>query len=168
MTILLQALYFMLPAYVANMAPVFAQRILGSWGSAPINERLLGSHKTYRGFIAGICAAIVTIYLQRYWTTYALVPYERINIVPYGFLLGFGALFGDAVKSLAKRRRGIAPGVRWMPWDQLDFIIGALVFIAPLYMPSWRHILIILIVSPVLHILTNQLGYALGIKSTRW
>jgi CDP-2,3-bis-(O-geranylgeranyl)-sn-glycerol synthase len=36
---------------------------------------------------------------------------------------------GDALKSLVKRRVGIAPGAPWIPWDQLDFALGALVLV---------------------------------------
>jgi hypothetical protein len=32
----------------------------------------------------------------------------------------------DSVKSFVKRRVGIAPGAPWIPFDQLDFVIGAL------------------------------------------
>ena len=46
-----------------------------------------------------------------------------------GLLLGSGALIGDAVKSFFKRKEGIKPGNRFIPWDQLDYSIGSLVLL---------------------------------------
>ena len=40
-----------------------------------------------------------------------------------GLALGGGAMFGDALKSLIKRARGIAPGQRWVAghgWSTQD------------------------------------------------
>lgn len=60
------------------------------------------------------------------------------------------------------------PGSQWIPFDQLDFVVGGLVFILPIYQPSWQVWLVLLIVSPLLHILTNRLGFYLGIKKVKW
>jgi len=35
-----------------------------------------------------------------------------------------GALLGDLIESIIKRKRGLARGARWWPWDQLDAVIG--------------------------------------------
>src|SRR4051812_27852644 len=48
-----------------------------------------------------------------------------------GAWIGLGALSGDLVKSFAKRRRGILPGQAWIPFDQIDWLLGALAFAAP-------------------------------------
>lgn len=168
MRLILESLYFMLPAYAANMAPVFAARACKNRWSRPISKQLLGAHKTYRGFIVGILVATGVVYLQRFWMTYALVPYGEIDVLVWGPVFGFGALGGDAVKSFFKRRRGLPPGARWMPWDQIDFILGALIGVSPLYLPDIKHILIILIISPLLHIISNFIGYQAGFKETQW
>lgn len=172
----------MLPAYVANMAPVFAAKILGKWGAFPIDfgktlggKRICGDHKTIRGFVCGLLAAWGILFLQRYlmnssgfFFQLSIIQYEAVNLWLFGFLFGFGALFGDAVKSFFKRRVGVPPGERWIPWDQLDFIFGALLFVSFVYIPQIHIILIILLFSPILHILTNQIGYLLKIKNTKW
>jgi len=179
---LLRCLYFMLPAYLANMAPVFAQK-LGvlkflarpvdggkTWKGKPI----FGAHKTWRGFVVGILAAIVTAWLQGFfysWNSFraiSFIDYSTVNLWTLGFLFGFGALFGDLVKSFFKRRINLAPGAPWIPFDQLDFVVGALIFVAPIYFPSWPAVVVILLVSFILHVLTNNLGYLLKIKNTRW
>ena len=46
-----------------------------------------------------------------------------------GFLLGFGALLGDALGSFLKRRLGIGRGKPAPILDQLDFIIVALILV---------------------------------------
>lgn len=166
--IILESLYFMLPAYAANMAPVFAKKLLGARWSTPINERALGAHKTYRGFVAGILAAIAVVSVQRYWQDFALLPYAQLNVWVYGFLFGCGALAGDAVKSYFKRRRAIAPGQPWLPWDQVDFSIGTLMALAPIYLPPLPHIVCILVLSPILSWCANRIGFMLRIKETKW
>ncbi len=182
MIFVLRCLYFMLPAYLANMAPVFAQK-LGilkfldnpvDCGRAIGGRRIFGDHKTWRGFFVGVVLAIAVSWLQYF--LYSLSAFQKISLINYpeahwwllGFLLGFGALFGDLIKSFFKRRVNIAPGAPWIPFDQLDFVIGALVFAAPVYFPAWPAVAVILIFSPILHIATNNIGYLLRIKNTRW
>jgi len=182
MIFILQCLYFMLPAYLANMAPVFALKfgvlkILDKpidGGHQMAGKPIFGDHKTWRGFVAGVAAAIAIAWLQYF--LYAIPVFQKISLLDYsganiwllGFLLGFGALFGDLVKSFFKRRVNLAPGAPWIPFDQIDFVLGALIFAAPVYFPSWPAVIFILLFSPVLHIATNNIGYLLRVKNTRW
>ncbi len=178
--IILQALYFMLPVYFANMAPVFATKIFGNIFAWPLdfnktinNKAILGKHKTWRGLIVGILIGTLVVWLQSYlynfdWAkSLSLIDYSIVNIWLYGFLFGFGVIFGDALKSLIKRRQNLKPGAKWMPWDQFDFL-GGLFFIFFVFIPSWPVILIILIISPFLPIMANWLGYILKIKKVSW
>ncbi|MFA5128657.1 MAG: CDP-2,3-bis-(O-geranylgeranyl)-sn-glycerol synthase [Patescibacteria group bacterium] len=180
--IILQSLYFMLPAYIANMAPVFAKKLgVLKFFSKPIDggrtfrgKPIFGTHKTWRGFVVGVVAAIAIVWLQYFlysipiFQKISLLDYLKINPWLFGFLMGFGALFGDLVKSFFKRRVNFAPGTPWFPFDQIDFVLGVLIFVAPVYFPSSLVLLIILIVSPILHIATNNIGFFLRIKDTRW
>ncbi len=182
MTFILQCLYFMLPAYLANMAPVFAHKLgILKFLARPVDgsrlwrgKPILGAHKTWRGFAVGIIVAIVVVWLQYFlysapaFQKISLPDYSKLNLWLLGFLLGFGALFGDAVKSFFKRRVNLKPGAPWIPFDQIDFVLGALIFAAPVYFPSWPAIIFILLVTPVLHILTNQIGFLLKVKDTKW
>lgn len=178
--IILQALYFMLPAYFANMAPVFATKIFGKKLSWPLDfnikikgKEILGKNKTWRGLIAGILVGILTVYLQRYlfrfgfFKSISLIDYNQINFLIYGFLFGFGVILGDAVKSLIKRRINLKPGDKWFPWDQLDFL-GALILILFVYLPPWYIFILIIIISPFLPLAANWLGYKLNIKKVSW
>jgi len=54
--------YFMAPAYVANMAPPLIRYWRG-W-NRPISVRSLGGHKTVVGFGAGVLAAVVVTRAQ--------------------------------------------------------------------------------------------------------
>lgn len=178
--IILQALYFMLPAYFANMAPVFATKIYGNIFSFPLDcnlkikgKPLLGKNKTWRGLLAGVIMAIIVIYIQVYLYSFEIVQslsildYGHINILLFGFLFGFGDILGDAVKSLIKRQLNIKSGDRWFPWDQLDFL-GGLLLIMFVFLPPWQIILIIIIISPLLPIIANWLAYKLKIKKVPW
>jgi len=178
--IILQALYLMLPAYFANMAPVFATRIFNGHLALPIDlgkiykgKEILGKNKTWRGLVAGILASILIIYLQQYlysvefFKSISLFDYTKINLILYGFLFGFGVILGDAVKSFIKRRVNLKPGDKWIPFDQLDFL-GGLILILIVYLPPWPIILLILIISPFLPLLANWLGYLLKIKKVSW
>src|SRR5256885_1188018 len=58
----LQLVYFMAPAYLANMAPPFVRYWKG-W-NRPISRRWLGAHKTVLGFAAGVLAATLVTFVQ--------------------------------------------------------------------------------------------------------
>lgn len=171
--LIISALYFFLPAYFANMCPVIAGKLHLPLGH-PISERFLGSHKTWRGFYAGYIGALAILALQLFMqkeqliTSYTLLDYQNINIFVYAFLFGIGAITGDALKSFFKRRIGIKPGAPWFPFDQLDFVVVALLFIWPFFSLPWQHILVLLIATPVLHLLVNILAYKLKLKKVWW
>ncbi len=160
-----ELLYLMVPAYLANMAPPFT-RFWRGW-NAPVNERWLGSHKTVVGALAGILAGLVAAFVQsRIDWSGSLVDYHRWPLV--GMLLGLGAIGGDIAKSFFKRRMKIAPGGRWIPADQLDFGIGALILISVLVRLSWADIAEILAITFVGDILVNQIAFRLHIRDTAW
>lgn len=178
--IILQALYLMLPAYLANMAPVFAGKIWGHKFSLPLDlgqkyhgQDILGKNKTWRGLIVAVITAIVVVYIQgalmnnKFFSSLSLFDYTAIDPIVYGFILGFGVILGDAIKSFFKRRKNLKPGDKWLPWDQLDFL-GALLLLLFIYQPAWQIFLIILIISPLLPMATNWLGFKLKIKKVSW
>lgn len=165
------AMLFFLPAGLANMTPPLANKIpwLNRW-TAPMDfgktwhgRRLLGDHKTWRGLVSGtIVGGISAIIISQ------LNANTVVTISPFfaGILLGFGALAGDAMKSFFKRRRGAAPGKPWFPFDQIDYIIGALVLILPFVpLPFWV-ILTIFVAYFSLHLITAYLGYLLKLKDS--
>ena len=166
--------YLLLPAYIANMAPVLSRPWFKHLAIPIDNNRwwqgqpLFGNHKTWRGILVGIAAAIFVALLQSILTpTTQYANYERAWLL-IGIAMGLGALGGDLIKSFFKRRQGFPPGARWIPWDQIDFVIGALIFITPLVHITLTNEITILIGSFLGHVVVNRIGYLLEIKETPW
>lgn len=155
------AIWFILPAYIANAAPV----VLG--GGTPIDggrkftdgRPIFGQGKTIRGFIAGLIAGFIFGVLQG-----AAVGHLYVYSIQ-GFLLALGALLGDLFGSFVKRRLNISRGDAAPVLDQLGFAVFALLFVSPVALPGWEIILTILIITPPIHLATNFAGYKLGLKS---
>jgi len=165
------ALWFIFPAYCANAAPV----IFG--GGLPLDagrtffdgKPILGSHKTLRGFFSGLVVGTLVGFLQTILFQYVLFQYDaqlRYNVL-LGFMLSLGALVGGLAESFIKRRLNIPPGSSLPIADQLDFVAGAFIFSLPVSPPSLLTALIILVITPPIHFLTNLLASLLGMKRKR-
>lgn len=169
---IIEFIYLMLPGIVANMMPVLVRKI--PLFDTPISVRWFGSHKTYRGFIFGILGAIIVVYIQKKLYTLfvpkalSIFPYDQYSFIIVGFLIGFGVLFGDLIKSFFKRRVGIAPGKRWFPFDQLDGLIGGWICLSIIYTISIRLIFVLALFVLILHISINHIGYYVGIRESKW
>lgn len=164
-THLLQLLYFMAPAYLANMAPPFVRYWKG-W-NRPIHSRTLGDHKTVVGFALGVLTAVVTTAVQAAIDApLALLDYAHWPWL--GLAFGVGAMTGDSVKSYFKRRRGVPPGAPWIPFDQVDFVLGALLFVWPFARLAWPDVLLILLITLLGDIAVNRIAYRLGVKTSPW
>jgi CDP-2,3-bis-(O-geranylgeranyl)-sn-glycerol synthase len=177
-TEILQAFWLFLPAGIANMSPVLVKRL--PFLDAPIDfgrcingRRLLGENKTFRGLIFGILAAVIAVWLQK--EAFAISFIKEISIINYettdlartillGILFGFGALGGDLVKSFLKRRLDIAPGKQWIPFDQLDWIVGAVILISFTMTLPIKTTIYAIILFGLLHPAINYLGYLMRIK----
>ncbi len=165
-----EAFWFFLPAGFANMAPILAAKAPGlrrwdtpmDFGRSWRDIRILGNHKTWRGLISGtIFAAFIG------WVQYRFIgnsPESLWFILLATGAMGFGALLGDAIKSFVKRRRNIPSGNAWIPFDQVDFIIGGLIFASLFIRPSISQIIMIFILYFGLHITVSYLGYLTGFK----
>ncbi len=175
----LQCLYLILPAAAANIAPALGKNLFKKY-AYPVDlnyqwrgKPLFGAHKTYKGFVLGIAVGIFIAAVQTYVYRFPLmqsisyINYAEHSFIIVGFLLGFGALFGDLIKSFFKRRVGIESGKPFIPFDQVDFVIGALVFISFIKPPSWQMIIFYLIIMPILHIATNLFAYGLGLQKNK-
>jgi CDP-2,3-bis-(O-geranylgeranyl)-sn-glycerol synthase len=181
--IIIQALWLVLPAYIANASAL----LVG--GGTPIDfgkkwkdgRRILGDGKTWRGLFSGAIVGmtggfgltIVAIYANDSdFAFLRLSDFGRFPIIiPIIGSICFGALIGDIFESFLKRRMGKNRGEDWIPFDQLDFIVGVLVFsfiIAGLLQilgattNNWFlknfsvwHILTLLILTPFFHLFAN-------------
>ncbi|HDQ06770.1 MAG TPA: CDP-2,3-bis-(O-geranylgeranyl)-sn-glycerol synthase [Candidatus Bathyarchaeota archaeon] len=158
------ALWFIFPAYCANAAPV----IFGGGQPMDFGKRffdgkpLLGSHKTVRGFLAGLIVGTLVGLVQTLLSEQILVQYSTQfqYTVFLGFMLSLGALTGDLIESFIKRRINRAPGSSLPIADQIDFVLGAFLFSIPVSPPSVPAAVIILLATIPIHLLTN-LGAAL-------
>ena len=162
------ALYFIFPAYCANAIPV----IFG--GGLPIDcgrfffdrKPIFGAHKTIRGFFSGLLVGTLVGVLQNLLSSFEIVPFEYPIL--FGFTTSLGALIGDLFESFIKRRLNLKPGALFPIVDQLDFIIGSLLFSLFILPPSLITIILIVIITPPIHLLTNFIAYQIGIKKTPW
>jgi CDP-2,3-bis-(O-geranylgeranyl)-sn-glycerol synthase len=174
-------IYFMLPAYLANVsALVFGGgKPLDFSRNFPDGRRIIGNGVTWRGTIIGTLIGTVIGTIQGSLTAYygnifSLIPGVMTIIGPIptstiqgaiiGLFLGGGALIGDAFGSFIKRRIGIERGKPAPFLDQLDFVVGALVFASLIVFIPLNMIVLILIISIVLHLLTNIIAYLIGMK----
>jgi len=167
----------MMPAYFANMAPVLFRKINFLSYSVDFNKKFrnkpfLGKNKTYRGIFFGLSLALIIAFFQFYLYQYdffkVLSFYDYSSWLLIGFLLGFGALIGDLAKSFIKRRKGIMPGERYFPLDQLDYPIGALLLFSFYDILSIEKILIIIIISFISVIIINHISFYLKIRGEKW
>lgn len=173
-----QVIWFFLPAGIANMGASMSRFLpVPAWpvdgGRTWRGKRILGSHKTWRGVITGLIIGTVFFYLQQWlYHTYgwaqdvSLIDYSSISIA-FPLLLGAGALIGDMVKSIAKRQMSIDPGVSWMPFDQIDYVVGAAGFVSFVIVPTWQMIGTALAIGFGLHILVNLIAYSLHIQKNK-
>ncbi|HEY4675456.1 MAG TPA: CDP-2,3-bis-(O-geranylgeranyl)-sn-glycerol synthase [Candidatus Bathyarchaeia archaeon] len=159
--LIIQVLKFIFPAYCANALPV----LVG--GGLPLDfgknfvdgKPLFGKNKTFRGFFFGLAIGTAVGLLESWLFNYPIL---------FGLLLSLGALLGDLFGAFVKRRLGIAPGGLLPVVDQVDFIVGALVFSLPLQIVSWELAVAVLIITPPIHVLTNFVAYKLGLKNNPW
>ncbi len=171
------ALWFFLPAGIANATPVFANKVplLNRWttpldfGKSWRSKRLFGANKTWRGLVFGtLVGALTGLVIHYVYPASAdqlgFTENQLLYMVILGGLLGAGALVGDAIESLIKRQLGVAPGEAWFPFDQIDYIIGGILLSSLLVMLEFTQIIAILLVYFGLHLITSYIGYLLHLK----
>ncbi len=170
------AMWLMLPAYISNpMAVVFG-------GGTPIDmgikwidgQRILGDGKTIRGLVGGTTCGIVAGLVQLYVASiFSISIFPTLTAV---ITLSFGALLGDLIKSFFKRRIGFVRGAELPLIDQLDFVAGAWlltyifdpVWFTQYFISSPSIIVTVLVLTPILHRLTNIFGYNIKLKKEPW
>ncbi|NOR47440.1 MAG: CDP-2,3-bis-(O-geranylgeranyl)-sn-glycerol synthase, partial [Methanosarcinaceae archaeon] len=146
-------------------------------------RRILGDGKTYRGLLVGIvCGLLVGLLQMRlvssgfavFGTTLPAFGMSTTSSVIVILALSCGSLFGDMFMSFFKRRLGLKRGAPLPVIDQLDFVLGAWLFtylISPewfIAMFSFWIVVTVLVITPVLHLVTNIIGYFIGVKKEPW
>jgi CDP-2,3-bis-(O-geranylgeranyl)-sn-glycerol synthase len=159
--LVVESLKLIFPAYCANAAPVLAG------GGLPLDfgknfvdgRRIFGKNKTFRGFFFGLAIGVLVGLTENFLFGYPLL---------FSVLSPLGALMGDLAGAFLKRRLDIAPGGVLPIVDQIDFVVGAIVFSLPLSIISLELAIAMLIITPPIHLLTNFLAYKLKLKSNPW
>lgn len=186
--VVVQGLWAILPAYASNMLAT----VVG--GGAPVDggrvwtdgRRVLGDGKTWRAVaLAPLLAGLLGLGLH------FVAPRAGMGVTDFGpahwafvhaYALALGALLGDMGASFVKRRLGKERGARWLGPDQYDFIAGALVLaflISLITTPFVGYVwfleaftlgplLVIMILTPALHLIVNGIGYLIGVKEVPW
>jgi CDP-2,3-bis-(O-geranylgeranyl)-sn-glycerol synthase len=157
-----EALKFIFPAYCANAVPVLAGGgpTIDFGRKLPDGRPVFGKNKTFRGFFVGLAVGTIAGLAESLVFGYPVL---------FGVLLSVGALFGDLAGAFAKRRLAISPGGSLPVVDQLDFVLGAILFSLPLSIAwSWELLITVLVITPPIHLLTNFAAYRLRLKSNPW
>ncbi len=166
--LILESLWLILPAYFANAMPVLLKgKILIDFNKKFFDGKpLLGKGKTFEGLIGGILIAGIVGWLMQQIGSVGLISQS----FQLGIILGAGALFGDIVESFFKRRMNLKRGADLPIFDQLDFLFGALLFV---YLFAdiiiiWQWVIILIIITPPLHRVSNIISYLTGSKDVPW
>lgn len=162
----------MMPIFVAQVHVLKPFDTPLDFGKSFRGKRIFGSHKTWRGLIAGIIFGTITLGIQQLlvlhsgwlqdWTS--RVDYSHLPTLVLGPLFAIGALGGDAIESFFKRQRGIAPGRGWFPFDQIDYIIGAAVASIPFVSLSLLEYFALIAMWLLIHVVASAIGYFMGVK----
>lgn len=173
------ALWFYLPAGNANMAPVFAKKISFlrpldrplDFGKTIGGKRIFGDHKTFRGLLAGYVAAWLAFVLQvwlyqnfSFFYETALFDYSSANIWLFAAIFSLGALGGDAIESFFKRQINIKPGKSWVPFDQADWIVGAVLLSLLVTNFEPATYLLAIVWGLLLHPISTLIGWSIKLK----
>jgi CDP-diacylglycerol--serine O-phosphatidyltransferase len=161
----LLAYYLQVPVVVGGVLHMVA--VSRGWLPAlavPVQRRLFGANKTWRGFVLvplfTAAGALLLLPVERAWGAEA--PIGVALLLPAGLLAGLGYVLGELPNSFLKRRLGIAPGATpargrrvFLLLDQFDSGLG--VALAYLLLPG------ISVTTALLYLLTFPFT-ALGVK----
>ena len=151
-------MWFIVPAYFATISPVWF-RLRGKstldfgriFGGKPISVPLKQS---------GFCRWCI-VRIPSWWS--AAVCFWQARGVTVGRASGIWCHDGRR-REVFQRGSAEYPGKSWFPFDQLDFVVGALVFSAAVETPTLVGLIIILVLTPPLHRLSNIIDHKIGLK----
>ncbi|MDD4409550.1 MAG: CDP-archaeol synthase [Candidatus Pacebacteria bacterium] len=182
---ILACIYFFLPAYMANGAPPLIANGTKALAklATPIDGRkqffgapLLGNHKTWRGLVVELLVGTgyfqIFYFIHEYYKLglYETIGFEQnlLNPLIFGLLLSIGTVFGDLLFAFIKRRIRIKPGESFMPFDQTNYVIGTFLIIQPLYNFQIQFWITLFILTFIIHVTFNRIGYNMGLHKAKW
>ncbi|MFX1297972.1 MAG: CDP-2,3-bis-(O-geranylgeranyl)-sn-glycerol synthase [Promethearchaeota archaeon] len=191
------SILYVAPAYATNASMVIFGRNgtpIDGGKNFIDGKRLFGNGKTWQGLFGGIIAGIVAGIVLLLISIYLIWPFVQTRIenpafpmilddhgyllALFGppfllglfrvFLIALGAPLGDLIGSFLKRRLNLERGAPAPVIDQLDFLLGA-IFLAYIIFPlRWMYIIFALLVTLLLHILTNTIAFKLDYSKEPW
>ncbi|MFH0927177.1 MAG: CDP-2,3-bis-(O-geranylgeranyl)-sn-glycerol synthase [Candidatus Micrarchaeota archaeon] len=168
-------LLFIIPAYIANSAPVILGGVYPIDGGANFfdGRRIFGEGKTWYGLLGGVFLGVLSSILLAFILSGG--PYDLFGAQPQyyilcGIALSAGALFGDLAGSFIKRRLGAKRGDSVL-LDQITFLLGALAFCYPLgltiiFQPI--NALFLFVITYFIHRFANFAAHHAGLKRVPW
>jgi CDP-diglyceride synthetase len=186
MTLLLQLLWLAVPVIVSGLVHLVVMKrdLFPALRASPMDggatfrgRRLFGDNKTWRGAAVTIVTMTVSAWALARLNACcvhipALVPFAELHPAAWGFLLGTGYIAGELPNSFLKRQLGIGPGasgqglagrVFWVV-DQLDSLVGMLLFTWPIWHPPLRLLLPLVAVMLVAHPVAAWIMVLAGLK----
>lgn len=153
----IRGMVFYSPAYAANaFALIFRGEKQIDFGRLFIDGKpIFGRGKTFKGFFLGLIMGVITGSIL------------GISLST-SFLVGFGALLGDLMSAFIKRRLSIKTGDPAPILDQFDFVLGATLLSQAWKYLDPRSILIIMALTPAIHLVSNSLAFLIGVKKVPW
>lgn len=164
---------YILPGGVANASPPLITRIdVVKKFNKPIDfgwkfidgKRLFGNNKTILGFFGGTLFGTLSgllVYTFMFTNKFSI---PGNNLLIYSFIVSFGALFGDLLKSFIKRRLDIKTGEPFIPFDQIDYGLGMFFFIRMFYPTIEINLWVLLLLAFVLHLIFKYLGFLIKVR----
>ncbi len=158
-----------LPLYVANASAVV------SGGKTPLDfhrtlgdgEPLFGKGKTWKGTFVGIASGTFMGWIAAQAFPDMVILVSDSYLV-YAFLLSVGAILGDIIGSFIKRRMKMKRGAPAHILDQLDFVIGGVLLSIAVSKPNWTGLILLVMITPFMHMAFNRIAYMLRIKNVPW
>jgi len=161
---------FALPMYIANAGAMLVggKKRLDAGKNFSDKRPVFGPGKTLRGTVSGI--VIGTLAGGAFYFTFPAETMQLMNAnyLWLSFLLSLGAIAGDIAGSFVKRRFGIRQGKPALFLDQLDFIVGGLVFSLVAANPGALEAGFLLVVTMVFHRAANFVAYRAKLKKVPW
>jgi len=158
--------YYLTPM-ITNAMPVLIS------GNKPIDNNisfidgkpLLGKNKTWEGLLVGLVGAYITAS-----TISAILNKPNLLLLASG--AGLAALIGDLVGAFIKRRLNIPPGAPAPILDQLDFYAATTLYYYLLDIDDVTsrpiYLLLTALIIMILHVISNLLAYAAGLKKSKF
>lgn len=189
------SMFFIGPTYFANAMMVFTSngKPIDRGKNFIDGKRLFGETKTIGGFLGGMISGfllglligVIFFFSHDAIQAYAITQLDYLHYItldflgqflhPEGFMLfiraffcGLGAPIGDLTGSFLKRRFGKKSGKPFWFVDQLDFIIVTILICLPWFPFDIYLIILLLILTPSITLVANNVAYAIGKKHEPW